>query len=114
MLRWAATAPAPHGRWLDGNPLDGVHIERERNPVRAWATYDRFLTVRQAVATLVDTAPGRSERLRWTRLDLALVIDEATGRRRGAIAKLRWDDVDGHGGLVGPCQAGTSQRLDVG
>jgi integrase len=94
MLRWAATAPSPHGRWLDRNPLEGVRLERERNPVRAWATYDRFLAVRQAVQELVDGATGESERARWTRLDLALVIAEATGRRRGAITKLRWEDVD--------------------
>ncbi len=79
---------------LDRNPLDGVRLERERNPVRAWATYDRFLGVRQTVQGLIDAATGESERARWTRLDLALVIAEATGRRRGAITKLRWEDVD--------------------
>lgn len=94
MLRWAVTAPSPHGRWLDRNPLEGVRLERERNPIRTWATYDRFLAVREAVKELVDAATGESERARWTRLDLALVIAEATGRRRGAISKLRWEDVD--------------------
>jgi integrase len=100
MLRWAMTAPTPHGRWLERNPLDGVRLERERNPVRSWATYDRFLAVRDAVGKLRESAASETERTRWTRLELALVIAEATGRRRGAIAKLRWEDVDFERGTV--------------
>lgn len=94
MLRWAVTISTPHGRWLERNPLEGIRLERERNPVRTWATYDRFLVVRQAVSGLRQSATKETDRARWTRLELALVIAEATGRRRGAITKLRWEDVD--------------------
>ena len=34
------------------------------------------------------------ERARWTRMGLALVLAEATGRRLGSIRQLRWEDAD--------------------
>jgi integrase len=34
------------------------------------------------------------ERTRWTKMELALVLAEATGRRLGPIRQLRWEDVD--------------------
>jgi integrase len=43
-----------------------------------------------------DLAAGsdaEGERIRWLKMELALVLSEATGRRLGAIRQLRWDDV---------------------
>jgi len=37
---------------------------------------------------------SETERIRWTRIELALVLAEATGRRLGSIRQLRWEDID--------------------
>ena len=34
------------------------------------------------------------ERSRWLKMELALVLAEATGRRLGSIRQLRWEDID--------------------
>ena len=39
-------------------------------------------------------AQSEAERLKWVRLQFALWLAEALGRRRGSIVKLRWEDVD--------------------
>ena len=31
---------------------------------------------------------------RWLRIELALVLAEATGHRIGAVSRLRWEDID--------------------
>ena len=33
-------------------------------------------------------------RTRWTKMELALVLAEATGRRLGSIRQLKWEDID--------------------
>jgi integrase len=45
----------------------------------------------QSLAALVT---GEAERLRWLKMELALVLAEATGRRLGSIRQLRWEDVN--------------------
>jgi integrase len=42
---------------------------------------------------LAAAAPSESERVRWIRLDMALVLAGATGRRLGSIRQLRWEDI---------------------
>jgi integrase len=85
----------PNGsRLLDFNPLDGLRFERERNPRRAVASVERFQATRKTIQDLAGTAEAEEDRARWTRLDLALFLAEATGRRRGAIVGLRWGDFD--------------------
>jgi integrase len=96
MLRWATTVRMKAGRerLLDRDPLVGVTIDREKDPNRPLATWDRFEKTREAIHALRDGAETDEARLKWTRLELALVLAEATGRRRGSICGLAWEDVD--------------------
>lgn len=99
MLRLACTIPAvdtrPDGpRWLDRKPLDGMRSEREKNPVRSVASCERFVKTRATLQRLAANAESDAERGKWTRLELALVLAEATGRRRGAIVALSWEGID--------------------
>lgn len=83
MLNWATRER--NGRaelLLDRNPLRGVKLLTEKNPRRPVETYDRNLALMEVVGQ-VD----------W-RLPLALTLAESTGRRIGAILKLRRDDVE--------------------
>jgi integrase len=94
MLIWATTVKLSNGEWmLAENPLRGVRLQREQNPRRPVATYDRFERVRLAIRKLAPEATSSSERDRWIRLELALVLAEGTGRRIGAIRRLRWCDI---------------------
>lgn len=106
MLSWATTVRLPNGeRLLDGNPLSGVRREREQNPVRPVATWERFQLTRTAMQELQSEAAARREadeqpvlaeleETRWVKMELALVFAEATGRRLGSIRQLRWEDID--------------------
>jgi integrase len=123
MCTWAGTVRigASGVRWLQQNPLAGVRREREKNPRRPVATWDRFTATRSAIQRLTVEAQdaveaanralecaddSKHKRLRWealknklaaerwTKVELALVLAEATGRRLGAIAALRWEDFD--------------------
>ena len=106
MLNWATTVRLANGsRLLDANPLAGVRREKEKNPLRPIASYERFQRTRQAMQELrreaelwlemyPDSATALLEISRWTKLELCLVIAEATGRRLGSIRQLRWDDID--------------------
>ena len=56
---------------------------------------ERFDATRQAIrARALRALVGSVEQLRWIRLELALVLAEATGRRIGAVRQLRWEDID--------------------
>ena len=79
---------------MSENPLRGVKLPHEENPKRPVATYDRFVEVRAAMQELATTAPQARGRQRWVRMELALVLAEATGTRIGAIRGLRWSDVE--------------------
>jgi integrase len=95
MLRWATTVRISTGmRWLPDHPLAGVPRPREQNPRRPVATYDRFIKTRRAMQRLARHAASDTERARWIKMELALVLAEATGRRLGSIRQLRWDDID--------------------
>lgn len=101
MLRWACTVRLPNNQpWLDRNPLEGVRFERERNPVRPVATWERFTATRAKLQELAAAAQDGRERQKWVRLELALVLAEATGRRRGAIVALAWEDIDFAAGTI--------------
>ena len=94
MILWATGEKRPDGSWLlTENPLRGVKLPREENPIRPVASYDRFLKLRAAIQDLASTAPQERGRERWRRVELALVLAETTGRRIGAIRGLRWSDV---------------------
>jgi integrase len=96
MLRWATTVRVQRGarRLLEANPLEGMKLEREKNPRRPVATWERFEQTRAAIAELRAAESEAADRVRWVQLDLALVVVEATGRRIGAVRQLRWEDVD--------------------
>ena len=112
MLKWAVTVRVRKGqRLLDRNPLEGVKRPHELNPRRPMASVERFTATRNAIAELADAsmvvnpkwstgqrgvAAKRHEdsRRNWYKLDMALVLAEATGRRLGSIRQLRWDDWD--------------------
>ena len=110
MLRWATTIRRPTGKgWLEYHPLEGVRRTREKNPKRPVATWDRFQKVRTKLQEL--SAKGASDikatarqreaaRIRWLKVELALVLAEATGRRIGSIRQLRWDDIDFAGATI--------------
>jgi integrase len=101
MLRWAAAQVSGNGsRWLEVNPLEGQRFAREPNPRRAVASIERFNRTRQAIQELIAETGDSADVTRWHRLDLALFLAEATGRRRGAIVGLAWQDFDLQGCTV--------------
>jgi integrase len=91
MLRWATTVRVRGGqRLLSVNPLAGVRGEREADPKRPVATWQRFQAVRTAMKELGQKTGSQ----RWVRMEFALVLAEATGRRIGSIRQLAWSDID--------------------
>lgn len=128
MLAWACTVPVGMGRWLDRHPLKGVRREREKNPRRPAASWERFVATRQAMHRLREKArldedharerlasATRSQerhkatgaiaraaaaQVRWLKIELALVVAEAAGRRIGSIRALRWEDVSFESGRI--------------
>jgi len=96
MLRWATTFRVRSGmRLLDRNPLEGGKPpSRGNNPRRPVAAVERFTGTRDAIQALTNEAESEVERHKWLKLELALVLAEATGRRLGSIRQLRWDDID--------------------
>ncbi len=96
MLRWARTVVASDGqrRWLEMDPLEGLRFEKERSPKRPLASHERYETTLKGLRELAANEPDERGRLRWIRLELALFLARTTGRRRGAIVGLRWEDID--------------------
>jgi integrase len=96
MLRWATTVRVRGGqRLLSTNPLAGVRGVREVNPKRPVATWERFEATRAAMRELAEINAANPARYqKWVRMELALVLAEATGRRLGSIRQLAWSDFD--------------------
>ncbi len=95
MLSWATTVRVDGGqRWLKENPLAGVRRIREQNPKRPIATWERFERTREAMRRLRLSSTVAGDQARWVKMELALVLAEATGRRLGSIRQLRWEDID--------------------
>lgn len=80
-------------RLLKENPLRGLRLPREENNRCPVATYDRFLKLRTVVQELAKSAARKDHGTQWVRLELALILAEATGARLGAINGLRWSDI---------------------
>jgi integrase len=55
---------------------------------------ERFNATREAIRVLIEESGTDNERRRWYKLDMALVLAEATGRRLGSIRQLAWSDWD--------------------
>lgn len=95
MLRSAVTVRVRKGqRLLDRNPLEGVKRPHQLNPKRPMASVESFTATRAAIQDLIESCTEDADRRSWYRLDMALVLAEATGRRLGSIRQLRWDDWD--------------------
>lgn len=94
MLRWATTARVDGKPLLASHPLAGVRRAREQNPKRPIATWERYRATRAKLQELAAAAATDAERVRWVKIELALVLAEATGRRLGSIRQLHWEDVD--------------------
>jgi integrase len=89
MLNWGAKERDESGRRLIvENPLHGVPIPREKNPIRPLVSYDEYLKL-LGVAVRVHPL-----------LPLALVLAEGTGRRLSSFRQLRWSDIDLRGGTI--------------
>ncbi len=96
MLTWATRHRTANGAfWLTQHPLNGAVRAAEKNPRRPITTIERFLATRDAMQRLRAAChPASLKWSRWVKLELALVLAEATGRRLGAIRQLEWTDVD--------------------
>ena len=95
MLNWATTVRRNDTRWLSAHPLKGIERRPEKNPRRPVTCQERFDATPRAIQARAALAPaGSLEEFLWIRLELALVLAEATGRRIGAIRQLRWEDID--------------------
>jgi integrase len=94
MLRWAVTVRVGGVRILDANPLAGAKRDREKNPRRPVATWERYQATLVKVQQLQASASSELARRRWIKLEMALILAEATGRRLGSIRQLRWEDIE--------------------
>lgn len=58
------------------------------------------MATRNAIVQLQTEAESNAESRKWLKLELALVLAEATGRRLGSIRQLAWPDVDFTGNAI--------------
>jgi integrase len=108
-LYWACSVTRPDGtRMLERNPLQYVRVKGEHDVQRPIASLERFEATREAMRgfqqrygeesrTLgkkLDRARAERRHHGWIRAELALVLLEATGRRRSSIIGLQWSDFD--------------------
>lgn len=96
MLRWATQARDLDGGYLlDKHPLLGVQRRAEVNPLQPVATWERFVKTRASMQKLAaEHDQGSPQWTTWVKLELALVLAEATGRRLSSIRQLRWEEID--------------------
>ena len=109
VLYWACTVTGSNGQpWLDRNPLADVEVRSEPDVRRPVASQERFEATRLAMRQFQERYAAEAESLKkerdraraarrrdsWVRAELGLVLLEATGRRRGAVMGLRWEDFD--------------------
>lgn len=95
MLNWATRERTAQGQiLLQHNPLKGLRLPVEKNPHRPVATFERYVKTRTAIHRLAANSQSEKERARWMKLELALVLVEATGRRLGSVRQLRWEDIE--------------------
>lgn len=93
MLRWATTKRVEGKKYLlDRHPLLNVKRVREKNKKQERATWERYEATMNALQKFVSESEDTPARLRWLRIEFALFLAEATGRRLGSIRQLRWED----------------------
>lgn len=89
VLNWGAMASNGRGGFLlDRNPLQGLDVPTEHNPVRSTLSDDQY----RALLTVAPTISPLFE--------VALVLARETGHRIGAVRQLRWSDVDLEAGRI--------------
>ena len=89
VLNWAARSRDERGRLLlDRNPLKGLKMPTEKNPLRVVLSDEEYRALLK-VSREVD----------W-RFHVALVLAHETGHRIGAIRKLRWSDIEIEGRTI--------------
>ena len=66
-------------------------------PIASWTRFEKTRTALQQLADQSDDPPVKN---RWIKIELALVIAEATGRRLGSIRELEWEDIDLQQGCI--------------
>jgi integrase len=82
-LNWASRERNSTGRrLLRENPLHGVKLPKEKNPLRPVMRHDIYLKLLEVAVRIHPL------------LRLALIVAEGTGRRISGWRNLRWDDVD--------------------
>jgi integrase len=109
VLNWACSVTHPDGtRLLERNPLQFVKVKGEHDVARPIASYERYEATRKAMqgfqqryAEEARTLKKPKDRARaerrcesWIRAEFALVLLEATGKRRSSIVGLKWSDFD--------------------
>lgn len=114
-LEWACSEIGTDGEpLLLRNPLKGFKAKAETDVRRPVAEHSRYITTRAKMVELQrryeseaaqETRPKARRRAvarahTWIRAEMALVLLHATGRRRGAVAALRWEDVDFGAGRI--------------
>jgi len=113
-------------RLLDFHPLQGIPRPREPNPKRPVATWERYQATRLAAQRLAAEAEAARATARteegcrardadcdkWIRVELFLVLLEATGRRAGSIRQLRWEDMNLATGEISWRAAADKKRHD--
>jgi len=93
MLNWASTVRVANGAFLlQRNPLHGVKRVSEKNKKQPVATWERYEATVAAIQKLRAESESDEDRVRWSRIELALFLAERTGKRLGSIRALRWDD----------------------
>ena len=93
MLQWATTVRLPNGPFLlERNPLLGVKRIHEKNKKQPVATWERYEATVAAMQKLRAESESDEDKLRWARMEFALVLAERTGKRLGSIRQLRWED----------------------
>ena len=99
MLNWATRQRNGVDRpLLQYNPLRGVKLPKEKNPLQPVETYDRYVKVVE-LARDVD----------W-RLPAVLMLVESTGQRISSVLQLRRQDFEFERAPNGGCTSGVSTR----
>lgn len=95
MVHWALDTCGPDGRYLlDVKPMRGFKAPRETSPERPVASHERYVATMQALYEFAEeTADAKTKHL-WLSIRFALMLVTFTGRRVGAVLKMRWSDVD--------------------
>ncbi len=95
MINWALDTRGPDGRYLlDVKPMRGFKAPRETSPERPVATHERYEATMQSLKELAEEETEAKAKHLWLAIRFALMLVTFTGRRIGAVLKMRWSDVD--------------------